>query len=121
MRVRRLAPLAGRERDLPRPSNREGNVRMVDIQMVWDTVIATIEKPRGARRRTAIKHGVVPATITEAIRRFEAAMDVMLFSDDPIEGSDPLTAHGYAFARHGSTFLDSYQILRKFVQNAETA
>lgn len=114
----RLDPLPGGERDRPRPSPNEAAVRMLDIQMVWDVVAAANEQARGARRRVAEKHGVAPATITEAIKRVEAAFAVRLFSSEPAVDADALSVHGRAFLEYGLTFLKAFQLMRKFVQEA---
>lgn len=118
MKPRTLEPLPPNERNRPRPSAAEARVRLLDVQMVWDAVAAAKQKPRGARRRAAEKHAVAPATITEAVARFEDAMGVSLFSEAERGG---LTAAGDAFLEHGATFLRTYQLLRKFLQEAIAA
>ena len=114
---RKLDSLLKFERDRPRPSEAEARVRLLDVQMVWDVVIAARERQRGARRRAAEKHEVAPATITAAVARLEDAMGVRLFQRDAPDG-DTLTAAGRAFSESGEDFLRSYQILRKILQEA---
>lgn len=117
----RLDPLPGRPADRPKPSSTEASVRMLDIQMVWDVAVATGSQPRGARRRAAEKHGVAPATITEAVRRVEDAFGVKLFNGEAGLHAEPLTVSGRAFVEHGALFLKTFQIFRKMLQQAEDA
>ncbi|MCJ2035531.1 hypothetical protein [Methylobacterium sp. J-068] len=94
-------------------------MRMIDVQMVWDAADIVSKQPRGARSRTAEKHGVSRATITEAVKRVEAAFNVRLFAKARSDKEEPLTAPGRAFVDHGKTFLESFQLLRKLVQDAQ--
>ena len=115
--VRHLDPLVGTSR--PEPAANEGAVRIFDVQVVLDTCIATRENRRGARRRVARKHRISPSTVTEAVKRFERAMGVPLFG--PCRGDDEasLTNAGTAFTDYGRKFLESYHLLRKFLQETD--
>lgn len=117
----RLDPLPGRAVDRPKPSSNEASVRMLDIQMVWDVAVAVDSQSRGAQRRVAQKHGVAPATITEAMKRVENAFGVQLFNRGAGPDKEPLTAPGRAFVESGAIFLQTFQILRKMLQQAEDA
>lgn len=112
--IRNLDPIVGTSR--PEPAANEAAVRIFDVQLVLDTCIATQEKRRGARRRVARKHRISPSTVTEAVKRFERAMGVTLFGPCRGDGEDSLTNAGSAFTGYGRKFLESYHLLRKFLQ-----
>lgn len=114
----RLDPLPGPASARPKACPGEAALRMLDIQMVSDAVAAVRACPRGARRRTARKHRVAPATITEAIKRVELAMGVQLFEATEDGGrSDVLSPAGRAFESVGRDFLENFQAFRKLVQS----
>ena len=89
-------------------------MRISDLEIVVEVVTETAQSgtPRGIRAEVAKRRGIGRTIVTDAIRRIEAEIDVILFEADSLS----LTLSGMALAEHGPAFLEAQRIFIKFIQ-----
>jgi hypothetical protein len=96
------------------PAAREGRMRISDLEIVVEVVTETAQSdaPRGIRAEVAKRRVIGRTIVTDAIRRIEAEIGVMLFEADSLS----LTPSGMALAEHGPAFLEAQRIFIEFIQ-----